>query len=440
MPLGSRSVSKHHTVFTRILLSAALLVLLAAVAATPRIAGLVLAADGTLDNPATIAELQHVRLALVALGILLLTTRSWLVTLLTRHPNVVALGLGCTFSLGLFACAELFLALRSSHTEPATILHASDGREPAIVPDPVLGYKPLPSSQIRAKRILGGRTLFEATYTQNAEARRIVPPVASAAPLDGSARVALFFGCSFTYGEGVQDDQTLPFFYSVDRGNTRAINLGYNGYGPQNMLALLDDTAALASLRTEIGTAPAVETIYTFIDHHVKRSSGALSVMHYGKDLPAYELDTQGDVARVGTFASRRPLVTPLLRALSLSRVLSAMHVDWPLSVSHDDLALTVALIAKSRDRLAAAFPGNGFHVLLYPGTRLADRLIPLLRGKNLDVLDYTRAAFGWNPETMAIPVDLHPNERGHAYVARRLADDLARGDASHAPVAETTH
>lgn len=422
---------KHHLIFTRILLVSGISLLAVAAVATPQLAGRVLAADGTLDNPRTLAELQNVRLVLAAMGVALILVRGVLVRFFARHPDVLAVGLGTVVVSLLLGAGELALSLRCHEDEPATILQAEDGREPVVVSDAVLGYKPLPSSRILAKRKLGQRTLFEATYTQDAASRRVVPPLPAAAQGSGPEDVAVFFGCSFTYGEGVQDDETMPYRYALARGNTRALNFGYNGYGPQNMLAVLEDEPALRDLRLQIGEASTrsrLDTVYTFIDHHVKRANGAMSVMRYGKDLPAYEATPSG-VVRVGSFASHRPFVTPLLRALSLSRILGLARVDWPLTVSDDDLKLTTSLIARSKARLAREFPDNRFRVLLYPGTRLADRLIPYLEGAGIEYLDYTRDAFGWNPETMAIPVDLHPSALGHAFVAGKLAEDLNRAE-----------
>lgn len=47
-----------------------------------------------------------------------------------------------------------------------------------------------------------------------------------------------FFGCSFMFGEGLNDNQTLPFFFA-QQGHFLVKNFGFHGYGPQHALAIL---------------------------------------------------------------------------------------------------------------------------------------------------------------------------------------------------------
>jgi hypothetical protein len=75
-----------------------------------------------------------------------------------------------------------------------------------------------------------GRTIYSVNYTINSDLLR-----QTLSCKKGPAVV--FFGCSFTFGEGVNDDQTLPqnFANQLDR-KVRVLNLGFSGYGPQQFL------------------------------------------------------------------------------------------------------------------------------------------------------------------------------------------------------------
>ena len=58
---------------------------------------------------------------------------------------------------------------------------------------------------------------------------RVEPPLA---PSHGD-RCVLFFGCSYTFGEGVNDTETLPYRTGVlAEGLLRMINFGLHSYGP----------------------------------------------------------------------------------------------------------------------------------------------------------------------------------------------------------------
>lgn len=77
-------------------------------------------------------------------------------------------------------------------------------------------------------------------------------------------RPLLFFGCSYTYGSTLKEDQTLPYKTSKLTGRT-AYNRGFPGAGPQLMLLQLQDP----NFFKEIPDAQYV--IYTYIGAHLQR-------------------------------------------------------------------------------------------------------------------------------------------------------------------------
>ena len=65
------------------------------------------------------------------------------------------------------------------------------------------------------------------------------------------------------------------------------VNYGYSGYGPQAMLAVLEDEARSTALARELAFATGdVQdcrcAIYTLIDPHVSRAVGSLRTMVWG--------------------------------------------------------------------------------------------------------------------------------------------------------------
>ena len=82
---------------------------------------------------------------------------------------------------------------------------------------------------------MGGETLYAVVYSVDKRGLRVEPPLA---PGHGD-RCVLFFGCSYTFGEGVNDAETLPYRTGVlAEGRLRMINFGLHGYGPHQMLAV----------------------------------------------------------------------------------------------------------------------------------------------------------------------------------------------------------
>ena len=75
------------------------------------------------------------------------------------------------------------------------------------VKDEILGWAPAKGMRTRVTRFHHGRPVYDVTQTIDSNGLRISAP-AGKAPPDGTV---IFFGCSFTFGEGLQDDETLPY-------------------------------------------------------------------------------------------------------------------------------------------------------------------------------------------------------------------------------------
>jgi len=81
----------------------------------------------------------------------------------------------------------------------------------------------------------------------------------------------LFFGCSFAFGEGLNDSETFPFQLIKDAGEKyTGRNFAFHGYETQQMLALLEDRKFVDEA---VGKAQIKYVFYEMIPDHVKRTS-----------------------------------------------------------------------------------------------------------------------------------------------------------------------
>lgn len=104
-----------------------------------------------------------------------------------------------------------------------------------FVPDPVLGWRPAAPGVYHASRNdLDGKLIYDVDYTIDGNRLRQT--------LSGEAGPTIaFFGDSFTFGEGVNDADTLPqAFADVDGRRLRVLNFGFSGYGPQQFLRAVE--------------------------------------------------------------------------------------------------------------------------------------------------------------------------------------------------------
>ena len=91
-----------------------------------------------------------------------------------------------------------------------------------------IGSLPIPNSTTEFREFLGGRLIADVTYTIDANGLREIP-----ASSQCRARKVAFFGCSFMFGHGVEDDQTLPYYFVQDSsGAFEGFNFAGEGWGP----------------------------------------------------------------------------------------------------------------------------------------------------------------------------------------------------------------
>ncbi len=418
------TVNKHEAILTKLVGIVATVAFIAAIALSPSVIGFLLAPDGIIDNPSMVIEINILRILGGFFAGTLFLFRSRVVIYLTNHPQVFASAIGILGIVGIVSIVELSLFYANRGSKESIILESLEKAHLPTLLDKDLGYRPLASSKIRVVKKSGDRILYDAHYSHDKNSRRVVP---AAGESQDDKDIAVFFGDSFTYGEGVDDDETMPYFYSVASGKYQSFNYGFSGYGPQNMLAMLENDTYLAPVVDKIsakGTNSCPIVVYTFIDHHIMRALGSLSVMTYGQDLPYYQLK-DNEVERTGSFSSDRPITSKALRFLSHSKILKALHVEFPIKIDDRSLNTTVKIISKSRDLASHKLRNSNFFVILYPGTTLAGLIRPKLEALNLNVLDYSGADTGFNMDEMTIAIDRHPNGIGHRHIADLLARDI---------------
>ena len=103
------------------------------------------------------------------------------------------------------------------------------------VSHPILGWAPSGAGTYHARKLApDGSVVYDVSYTIDAPGLRRT--------LAGtSGPLVAFFGDSFTFGEGLDDPDTLPqSFADIDGRHLRVINFGFSGYGPQQFLRAIE--------------------------------------------------------------------------------------------------------------------------------------------------------------------------------------------------------
>jgi len=260
-----------------------------------------------------------------------------------------ALLFNLAFLFALLGAAESYFALQEKDEPQYSNGYYGD--------DDLLGYAPNALSSTHAWARHLGKPLYDVTYTIGADRLRVEPPSPQA------TSSVLFFGCSFTYGEGLQDDQAMPYQVGLQtQGRYRTYNFGFHGYAPNQMLAEIE-----SGRLQKLVTVPPRIAIYQALPDHVRRVAGKIP---YGHHNPKYRLNPDGSVSLVGHFDDGRTQLSPLqarlrgqLKKSSIYRFLNSLEPR----TNDDDVRLLLAIVRQSRNSLTAQYPGIDFQIILWP-------------------------------------------------------------------------
>ena len=304
--------------------------------------------------------------------------------------------------------------------------------EEFFLADDVLGYKPAAARRIGHRSYGGDQLLYDVTYTLDDHGLRIASPLSS--ERDETLSCVVFFGDSFTFGEGMSDEQTMPYqVWKRLAPRYQTVNFGFLGYGPHQMLAALEQ----GRVESEGGCLP-THIVYQAIPSHVSRAAGLEAWDQHG---PLYRRGLGGLVRQEGHFDDILPSTTlgwlraghyqlPVraqgwLEASALYRTLLNSHRP----VTPEDVALFGAIVNTARQTADHMYPGVTFQVLFWDyedDVEVGEQVLSELKAQGVIVYPMSTILPGF-PAARAryeiSPYDRHPNEAAHA----RIADFVAQ-------------
>ncbi len=292
-----------------------------------------------------------------------------------------------------------------------------------------LGYGPVPGAHLMSRKRFGEEILYDVDYTIDFRGLRV-----SDQPVDrnnDAPEAILFFGCSHTFGEGVDDDEATPYLIGARKENrSKVLNFGFMGYGPHQMLAALESGIVEDALA---GSKPKI-VVHQAMHHHVWRSAGRAP---WDRDGPRYTADANGDVRFSGSFALH-PDLWDLLRPWIARSSIGARLIEreWFPPTFRSDVERYLAILKKSQQTIETRYPGAAFHVILWDWqdgswiTRaiqedLTTRSVQLHRISEI-LPDFHTAA-----EKYRISRDGHPNALAHREIAQYILREIIPGDAA---------
>ncbi|MBR2494937.1 hypothetical protein [Helicobacter sp.] len=316
----------------------------------------------------------------------------------------------------------------SSEQDPCAASTSGTYASDYFTPSPITGYKGKPNTTATAhKSTQSGKSLYNVSYTTDEFGWRITP----SSKLDSSFCV-LFFGDSFTIGEGVQDNETLPFYFGKQI-NARIYNFGFHGYGPHQALALVQS----GEIARIVKDCQSVLAIYESLPGHIARAGG-FSSWEQGTNAPRFYL-ANGSLEWRNAYLHKSPVLAklaPKLQArLAQSYLYKLLQPSYGYDESHN--ALYFAIIDTLQKELQEHF-GAHFTLVLWDATDLSDETERKeshaiikhykngLGGGAMDLVLVSEILPNYKQQREAYGIDrcdLHPNARANEQIARYLVD-----------------
>jgi hypothetical protein len=273
-----------------------------------------------------------------------------------------------------------------------------------------LGSLPAPNSATEFKELLNGRVIADVTYKIDANRLREIP-----AAIQGRPHRIAFFGCSFMFGHGVEDNQTLPYYFVHDaRGAFEGFNFAGEGWGPHQMLREIE----IGFVRRIAGIPDLA--IYEAIPDHLRRVAGRAP----WEDGPRYELCPGDDVCYMGPFHSAEYQI--YRRWLEKSWTVKFLDNHFARLSRPSDISLFLAVLKKTRSLLEES--GTRFVIVLWDENELAKSLLMALKANQFDVIAVSSAVAQSDQSKYPLTqLDRHPSPATNKALADYLWEDVAK-------------
>jgi hypothetical protein len=237
-----------------------------------------------------------------------------------------------------------------------------------------LGYQPTTGKHTSRKLMSNGKVIYDVTYTIGPDGFRVTNQ-----SLLSKGRIN-FFGGSFVFGEGLNDDETLPY-YLTKALNTNVQNFGVHGYGVHQALAIMEREQPPNGDVNILLTGP----------WHALRSACKRS---YTRGTPRYLLQSEN---RLLVREGRCPGYGLISDVLHESKIfLLLQRIRGKKNITNKDIELYVELInrmhelSKSRNqKFIVAFIKN-FETSLQSTSYSNDDIIEFLASMSDDFVDVT--------------------------------------------------
>ena len=318
---------------------------------------------------------------------------------------------------------EIYLGSKEIERYGITELNRDRAGNPILwyTENDLLGYAPKKNIAVNTTKKFFDELVFDVVYTIDKNGLRATPP-----PQDPNEQECiLFLGDSLTFGEGVNDRETLPYITSLKPNQQfQVYNFAFRGYGPHQMLASLEQGRI-----AEIAKCQPKYAILQVISDHVPRVAGLSA---WDPNGPRFILNKNGEVERDGNFGDRSLIPSNFItikiqKNLQKSLILEKIFFK-PRPINQDDTDLLVGIVDRFNDTFKTDYPDSEFHIIFWNTDDAMNKqeIIKGLKAHNLKIHLINDIIPNYDNNSSRYQIskyDSHPN----ALANKKIADYITR-------------
>ena len=372
-------------------------------------------------------------LALVAAAALALPSAMWaclVATLLGLAGVVLFRGNGWRTGALLAAAVALSLTLLDAFAGLLTPTAHGAGLVRKVEPrwwpqpHPVLGFRPAPDSTAVATATFNGQPVYHETYHIDSESSRVTPKAPPGADL------YLFLGDSFMFGQGIRDDETLPWLFA-EANKVRTLNLSAPGNAPNHLVRAFE-----AGLLDRYRGQPVKAVVVWIIPAQLARTTGDGSWLG---SSPRYEL-LDGKLKHTGSFTEYRFSHPVTGLKYYLGELFPFIEAIGEKQRQEEQLRLFVAMMARLQQYAREKFNAPLVVVYSWPdektggthGDSVIDQpmlvdVIVQMRKLGIELVRVDDLTAGQPTDKLLIPYDGHPRRSTNELIANELKRRLIK-------------
>jgi hypothetical protein len=333
----------------------------------------------------------------------------------TWFPNVCLVIVSILTTLYLFEfTVGLLIKFQSKQNiakKGITILRPDHDK--CVVFDDTLGYKAKANWYLKWNPLNDAHKL---TFSTDSLSRRIVP--VSDSTRTRRDKYAIFLGCSYTYGDGVSDEETMPYYFQEKALNYTAQNYGFMGYSPLQSLAIFQSR----NIRKEV-TGNDGFAVYTYIKDQLDRVIPASRWIELMKgQVPNLDEST---MKVDGIFIKKHHILYDFIHWGVNTNLAQYFRIGYPLKHQDSHYQLVVDILKKTKEAYQKQFKNDKFFVIIFPGSPLEPSMKKMFDKSGVQYFDYSKLL---DLEKNYLPYDsAHPKSEVYKQVMEVFYNDLKK-------------